>query len=170
MQLSNKNKVLFLGILLLLFACYTLAINKTIQLKESEDQLTGKVALFSNIPKQLSLLSQKEKYYDSILHKMDLEDTSIQNNLLRILNEQAKKNDVTVLDFNEPHSYSMGENSLQTFSFTIKGKFTNTLRVIHELEVKRNFGEIVHIAYEKEKSYRTNNYGLSATIFIQHTE
>ena len=167
MKTDTKNKLLFSGILLLLFASYKLAISKTFQLKAESQKLEIQLKPFKDIPKKLSMLHQKKAYYDSILKKMDLMDTSIQNNLLRTLNEEAHKNNITVMDFNQPHISQDGETRLYTFSFRLSGTYVNILKVIHTIEQKGNFGEIVHTDFEKKKNYKTGKYSLGATVFVQ---
>ncbi|MEM9144204.1 MAG: hypothetical protein AAGA86_14535 [Bacteroidota bacterium] len=167
MKINRNNKFLFLGILLLLFLSYTLAIDKTLALKVESQKLEAQLAPFKDMPKKRSLLHQKEKYYDSILEKMDLMDTSVQNNLLRILNEEAAKAGVKIMDFNQPHITQRGENELYTFRFHLGGNYVDLLKVIHTVEQKGNFGEIIHIDFEKKKNYRTGKYGLEAMVLVQ---
>lgn len=170
MRINSKNKLLFLSIAILLFASYKLAIDKTLMLKQEHERLGEQVEQFKDIPKKLSLLSQKEKHYDSILGKMDLVDTSIQNNLLRTINQEAEKRNIQVMDFNQPHQYQMGENNLYTYSFNLSGNYADILKVVHTIEQKGNFGEIVHIDFQKKKNYRTNKYSLAATVFVQQVK
>lgn len=170
MKINTKNKLLFLGIVILVFASYKLAINKTMWMRGEYQRLELQVDKFKDIPQKLSILGQKNSYYDSILGKMDLVDTSIQNNLLRTINQEAGKNNISVMDFNQPHVYQMGENTLYTYSFNLSGNYTNVLKVIHTIEQKGNFGEIVHVNFEKKKNYKTNKQHLGATIFIQQVK
>ncbi|MEO1010897.1 MAG: hypothetical protein AAFX53_06290 [Bacteroidota bacterium] len=170
MKINTKNKLLFLGIVLLLFVSYKLAISKTFLLQSESKSLEAQVVQFQDMPKQLSLLNQKEQYYDSILRHMNLMDTSVQNNLLRILNKQAHKNKVKVMDFNKPHVLQIGENDYFTFSFDLNGNYTDILKVIHTIEQKGSFGEIVHTNFEKKKDYRTGKYSLGATVLIQQVK
>jgi len=170
MKINNKNKLLFLGILILLFASYKLALDKTFLIKKEHQRLSSQVEQFKDIPKKLSILSQKDRHYDSILGKMDLVDTSIQNNLLRTINQEANKNNIKVMDFNQPHIYQMGENNLHTYSFNLNGNYTDILKVIHTLEQRGSFGEVIHMEFEKKKNYRTNKYSLGATVFVQQVK
>jgi len=107
MKLSNKNKLLFLGILIMGILSYKLAIEKTINARKEVSRLEQKIEEVKDIPKYLSILAQKKQQYDSILKDMDINDTSIQNNLLRIINQEAKNNHIKVIDFNEPHVHSL---------------------------------------------------------------
>lgn len=170
MKIDNKNKLLFLGIVAMLFASYYLAINKTMLLRKESHRLSEQVEQFKDIPNKLAILSQKNIYYDSILGEMDLVDTSIQNNLLRTINQEASKNNIKVMDFNQPHLYQVGENSLHTYSFKLDGNYTDILKVVHTIEQKGSFGEIVHVDFQKKKNYKTNKYSLAATVFVQQVK
>jgi len=170
MKIDKRNKILFTGIALLLFASYQLAINKTVLLGKESKRLGMEVEKFKDIPSKLAILNQKNAHYDSILGKMDLVDTSIQNNLLRTINQEAVKTNTKVMEFKQPHLYQVGENSLLTYSFNLDGDYKNILRVVHTIEQKGNFGEIVHVDFQKKKDYRTNRYNLGATIFVQQVK
>ena len=67
---KTKNILLIVGFLLALVLCYKLAISKTISLKKEFNSLALEETLFENAPKQVSLLKQKQKYYDAILDKL----------------------------------------------------------------------------------------------------
>lgn len=170
MKIDKRNKMLFAGIAILFLASYQLAINKTILLGKESKRLGLEVEKFKDIPNKLSLLNQKNKHYDSILGKMDLVDTSIQNNLLRTINQEATKTNTKVMEFKQPHLYEVGENSLYTYSFNLNGNYKNILRVVHTIEQKGNFGEVVHVDFQKKKNYRTNTFSLGATVFVQQVK
>lgn len=170
MKIDKKNKMLFAGMLLLLLVSYQFAINKTILLGKESKRLNIEVEKFKDIPNKLSILHQKNIHYDSILGKMDLVDTSIQNNLLRTINQEAAKTNTKVMEFKQPHLYQVGENSLHTYSFNLNGNYKNILKVVHTIEQKGSFGEIVHVDFQKKKNYRNNKYNLGATVFVQQTK
>jgi uncharacterized protein YdcH (DUF465 family) len=149
---------------------YQFAINKTILLRKESKRLNLEVEKFKNLPNKLSLLNQKNAHYDSILGKMDLVDTSIQNNLLRTITQEGVKTNTQVMEFKQPHLYQVGDNSLHTYSFNLSGNYKNILKVVHMVEQKGNFGEIVHVDFQKKKNYKTNRYSLGATVFVQQVK
>lgn len=167
MKSSSKNNILLGSIVLALFICYKLAIQKTIVFRNEYQELVTETSSVKEIPRQLAVLKKKEKYYDSILQNMDLEDTSLQNNLLRVLNEEVLLNNLDIIDFNQPHIHQNELNETHTFTFKLKGEFVDILKTIHALEQKGNFGKIVHLDFVKKKNYRTNKYSLSASVFLQ---
>jgi hypothetical protein len=101
---------------------------------------------------------------------MDFNDTSIQNNLIRIINQEAKKNKVKVMDFNQPHLFQIGETNEYTYSFDLSGNFVDILKVANEIELKGNFGEIIHFNFEKKKDYKTSKSYLTTTILMQQVK
>ncbi|WP_299535718.1 hypothetical protein [Ulvibacterium sp.] len=170
MKLDKRNKLLIAGCLVLLFATYKLALSKTMAIHREHGNLKSKSIQAGDIPVQLAILAQKEQYYDSIMQQMDIGDTSIQNNLLRTINEQAKIRNVNVMDFNPPHIQNFDNHRLLTHSIVLNGGYTDILQVVYALERKGSFGDIVHVDFEKKRDYRKRKSFLEATIFVQHLE
>ena len=96
MSSKQKNIALIVGFIAILYICYLLAVSKTLEQEEQYNTLTKEVLLSKNAPKQLSLLKQKEVYYDSLLTKYQLDGSSIQNNLLKVINSYADVSGVTL--------------------------------------------------------------------------
>lgn len=167
---KNKNIVLLVLLFLTLLLCYKLAIYNTLVLRKEYLSQKKEERLFEDIPKQLVLLSKKEAYLDSVLQKLDLNNTAMENNLLRVVNKEAAKNNIKVIDFNAPHTSDESNNQVSTYIFALDGNYTSILKVIHDLETKRNFGSIVHLSLEKKKNYRTRKNYLVAAIYIRNIE
>ncbi len=170
MKINGKNKLLFLGIVLMLLASYRFAITNTLDARKESQRLEQQKDQVGNIPKTMAALRQKESYYDSILKKLDIGDTSVQNNLLRTINEEAKVRNVKVIDLNEPHVEIEDNNRRITYSFSLSGSYTGILKTIHTIERKGNFGEIVHMDFEKRKNHRTGRSSLEAIVFVQQVK
>lgn len=168
MKINNRNRLLLLGILLISIVCYKFAIAKTMGLRDELLHLRSELREMQEIPHRTRLLARKNMVFDSILEQMDMGDNSLQNNLLRSINLEAKKRNIKVMDFNRPHIAAMGANNLYTYSFKLRGNYTDILKVVHAIEQKGNFGIVAHIDLEKKKDHRTNKYSLDATVFVQH--
>ncbi|NAS12384.1 hypothetical protein [Poritiphilus flavus] len=167
MKNRMKIKLLFGGLVLVLLLCYQFAIKNTLVLKDKYDQLSTGVSSLEDTPRQLSLLQQKSAYYDSILGGMDLGNTSVQNNLLRKLQQESAMQNVQVMDFNPPHSFINETNELLTYSFDLKGSYNGMLLSLYSLEQKGNFGQIIHLDFEKKRNYRTKKQALTASVLLQ---
>lgn len=170
MTSKTKKNSLILGIVLVFFACYQFAISNTLELRKEYHILKKEETRFKDIPKQLSILSGKQQHYDSLLNSMNLGNTSMENNLIKAINITAEQNKLKVIDFNRPHIYEDKGTALHTFDFTLEGDFIQILKGIYTLEQEGNFGEIVHLNFEKKKNYNTRKNFLNATLFLQHVK
>lgn len=164
---KTKNIVLISGFLLTLVLCYRFAISNTLEIKKQYINLSQEEVLFKNMPKQLSLLKQKQKYYDSILSKYQLNGSSIQNSLLKTINVFATNNNLKVIGFLEPHVINHNNLTIKTYEFTVEGDFNAILKLTHKLEQQTKFGEIINLHFEKKKNFRTGKYYLQAKILLK---
>lgn len=171
MNSKQKNIALVAVVLLLLFFSYSFGIAKTLAERKKYLALAEQESFVGAIPKLLSSKAKQEKQLDSILTAMNLSSNSIENDLLRVLNLQAKSNEVKILDFNSPHvSVKDSIGAVLTFPFTLEGNYAGILKVIYEIEHENNFGEVIHLNLEKKKNYRTRKEFLTATVFLQSIE
>jgi hypothetical protein len=167
MTSKTKNIGLILGFIIVLILSYQLAISKTFNLKKEYNDLKHQETLFENTPKQLSLLRQKEKYYDSLLTKYQLNGSSIQNNLLKTINTFAELNNLKVSGFLEPHVLKQNDLIIKTYQFTLEGNFNAILKLTYKLEQQTKFGEIINLHFEKKKNFRTGKYYLKAFVLLK---
>jgi len=167
MTSKNKNILLIIGFVLVLILCYQLAISNTLQQKKQFNTLKQQELLFKNAPKQLSLLKQKEAYYDSLLTKYQLDGSSIQNNLLKTINAFAKDNSLKVVSFLEPHVITQNDLTIKTYEFVVEGQYSSIIQLIYQLEQQTKFGEIINLHFEKKKNFRTGRYFLQAHVLVK---
>ncbi len=169
MKLNLRNKLLFGGILLMLFCSYKLALQKTVAVWHEFTDLEMQLASVQHIPEQMARLTQKEIYYDSILAQREFGSNSFQHNLLKTLNEEVQKNGVQVLDFKQPLIADQNEAS-ETYRFGLRGGYTAILKTLYHLEQKGSYGAIVHIGFKKEKNLQRRQENLEAVVFLQHQQ
>lgn len=167
MTSKNKNIVLVVGFFLALIVAYNYAISNTLKERKSYITLKKQELLFKNAPKQLSVLKQKEKHYDSLLVAYKLNGHSIQNNLLKTINNFASANNLKVLDFLEPHTIKKEDLIVKTYQFTLEGPYNAIVKLIYELEQETKFGEIINLHFEKKKNFRTGRYYLQAKVLLR---
>ena len=167
MTKKQKNIALIIGFVITLFLCYKLAINKTLKQKQQYKTFKEQELLFKNAPKQLSLLKQKDVYYDSLLTKYQIVGSSIQNNLLKFINTFATKNNLKVISFLEPHSISKDELIIKTYEFVLEGDYNSINQLIHQLEQRTRLGEVINLHFEKKKNFRSGKYYLQAKVLLK---
>jgi hypothetical protein len=167
MTKKQKNIALIIGFFFVLTICYQLAIVKTIEQKEQYNTLSEESLLFKNAPKQLSLLKQKEVYYDSQLTKYQLDGSSIQNNLLKVINGFSRENDLKVISFLEPHIIDENDLVIKTYEFIIEGNYNAINKLIYQLEQRMKFGEIINLHFERKKNFRSSKNYLQAKVLLR---
>jgi len=167
MTYKLKNILLLLGLILMCFVCYQLAISKTIDLRAQYKTLRHEEDLFKSTPKQLRILKQKQVYYDSILVSNKLDANSVQNSLLRNINSFAEVTNLKVISFLEPHITVNEDLTVKTYEFVLEGDYNNIIKLIHQLEQQTKFGEIINLHFEKKKNHRTGRYYLQAKILLK---
>jgi len=167
----NRNIALIIGFFVAILICYQLAFSKTFELKSEYQKLSNEYLLFQNIPKQLSILKQKEQFYDSLLTINQLKDSSIQNSLLNTINNYAQTNTLKVSSFLKPHVNIKNEElTIKTYQFILEGDYNTIINLIYHLEQKTKFGEIINLQFEKKKNFKTGNYFLQASVLLKSLE
>ncbi len=164
---KTKNRLLVIGFAIALLLSCKLAISNTMALKKQYNVLKQQDLLFKNAPKQLSLLKQKQSYYNGLLKKYQLDGSSLQNNLLKTINTYAHANQLKVVNFLEPHTVKKEDLIIKTYQFTLEGNFNAILKLVHKLEQDTKYGEIKSLHFEKQKNYRTGKYFLQAKVVLK---
>ena len=164
---KQKNIALVVGFVLVLILSYQLAVAKTFEQKKQYKTLQQEVLLFENAPKQLSLLKQKQRYYDSILTSYQLDGSSIQNNLLSTINTYADQKNLKVISFLEPHNMDKNGLVVKTYDFTLEGNYNSIIGLVYTIEQKTKFGEVIHLQFEKKKNFRSGRYYLQARVLLK---
>ena len=167
MTKQQKNILLLVTVFVTLYICYLLAISKTLEQKKQYDSLSKEILLSQNAPKSLSLLKQKEVYYDSLLTKYQLGGSSIQNNLLKVINYYAEAHDIKVVSFLEPHTITKNDLVIKTYEFVLEGNYNDINQLTYQLEQKTKFGEIINLNLKKLKNYRTGKSYLQANVLLK---
>lgn len=171
MNLKQKNRLLLGGFLLLFWICYKIPVAQTITAKKETEKLQNEHQLFSNIPQKIQGLTKETIYLDSILANYQFSvEKSFQSNLLQTITSFSKLNNLTVVSFEEPHIITKNKTTINTFEFSVRGNYNNSLRLIHELEQTKKLGKILLVNFEREKNYRTNKQFLETRILLQRLE
>ena len=168
MTKQQRNIALIVSFILTLILCYQLAIKNSLEIKKQHMHLVSEVESLKNAPQQLSLLKQKKVYYDSLLTTFQLNDSSIQNNLLKVINTYANSNNLKVIDFLEPHVSTIDELVINTYDFTLEGSYNSINQLVYYLEQQTKFGEVISLHFEKKKNHKTGRLYLQARVLLKN--
>ena len=92
---------------------------------------------------------------------------SVQNSLIQFIDEQMVDESAKITEFKKPHRVANLDQQSFTYQFKLKGSFSELLKTIYALEQDGNFGEVIHMDFEKKRNFRTQKERLEATVFIQ---
>lgn len=168
---NKKNILAVIGLLVLLWLCYQLAFKKTWDTYQQKKELESQAQFFRDMPKQLAVLKQKERYYDSLLKEYNLNRGSLQNNLLHTLNTYAEDYQISIIEFKDPHIFNDEKEIMTyTYQFKLQGEYNDLIQLVYQLEQGSKYGELVHVSFLKKKNYRTQKNELTAQVLLQNFE
>ncbi len=168
MQQKSKNIILILGFVFIVVLCYQFAISNTISARRDYLSLRAQKELNMNSIKQLAILKKKQSYFDSILRNYKIKGSSIQNSLLETINAYSNKHNLTVMQFLEPHLFAQSNLTTTTYLIEVRGSYNNITGLVHKLEQKTKFGEVINVHLEKIKNHKTGAYYLKAKILLSN--
>ncbi|MCB4797212.1 hypothetical protein [Neotamlana laminarinivorans] len=170
--MTNRNRIILAvsGFIITLFLCYKFAFSKTINLVYTHEKLVQSETLFENTPHQIFLLKQKQKYYDSLLTKYQLNEHSIQHSLLNTINRYADSHEFSIVEFNEPHITRDNNLTVKVFKFTLNGNYNSIMTLIYNIEQHTKLGEVINIHFEVKKNFRTGQKYLLAHVLLKTFE
>lgn len=170
MKQGTKNILLLLFFVLLLFLAYQYSFTKTFELKGKLEQLHLQNS--PNLQSEINQedLNERELFLDSIINK-NFTGSSLQNDLLEVLNKNSRDKAFKIITLNEPHSYISEDNSETTsYSFVLEGNYQDLEKVLYKLEKNYSFGNLAHINFEKKKDYRLNKEFLVCSVVVQNVK
>lgn len=165
--------MLVLGFFLVLGIAYQYSFSRTIQIKEELEDLQEQISMNSHPLSSLASLEEKETKLDSIISRNILGSTSLQNNLLKVLNEFSEDISYKVISFKEPHVNILKNSTnsrITSYQFVLEGDYKNLERILYLLEKDYSFGSFSHINFERKKDYRLNRNYLQCSVVIQNAE
>lgn len=169
MTQKNKNILLFAGLLVLFVIAYRYSFSKTFAVRSEVRILETEKEIKQSTPAQLITLANKEKELDKILVKNNVEGSSVQNNILKILNDLSEVHKFKIIAFEEPHVFNdeATQKNATTYNFTIEGEYKSIITVIYKLEQQYSFGNVINVNFEKKKNYKTRKEYLQCNILLQ---
>ncbi len=169
MEQRTKNILLIAGLLCVLFIAYQYGFAKTFAVSRELNDLENQKEEYQSAPLQLAALTKKEQQLDAVLAKNNVEGSSLQQNLLKTLNTLSDTTNVKVVAFEEPHQFidEATNKRTTTYDFTLQGGYKGLLGIMHTLEQKYSFGNVVQVGFEKKKNFRTGKRYLQCRVLLQ---
>ncbi|MHA7057060.1 hypothetical protein ACWGOQ_0007565 [Aquimarina sp. M1] len=169
MTQRNKNILLVISLLLVLYVAYQFGFAKTFAIHNKMVALQSQKEAYQSAPAQLAALTNKERQLDEILKKNNVEGNSLQNSILKVLNTLSGDSKYKIITFEEPHTYydETSKETTTTYNFTLQGDYKSLIQVVYALEQKYSFGNVIHVNFEKKKNFRTGKSFLQCSLLLQ---
>ena len=167
MNYKQKNRILLIGLVILLLASYQFSFKKTFELSSELKTLKKDKETLDNAGGKLNLLQQQNRYLDSVLTSKDLlADQSFQQNLLQKVNGLREEHKLKIVSLEEPHEFKKDGGLIQTYVIEVKGDFRNLMLFSSSLEQLR-LGTFLSVDFFKKQNYKTRRKELICKIVLQ---
>lgn len=163
---KQKNKLLLIGGLVLLWSVYSFAISNTIDTRSQCNKLQLQLDSASDAPSRLIHLKQEFQQLETITNSSDTL-TTLHERLLGIVTNYCQENDLVLRDFASPVCYRQQEWLVETHPVIVEGAYVNLLKLVHKLE-KEKTGKIVSVDFRSRRDNKTQQLSLTATIYVQN--
>lgn len=172
MNQSTKNYLLVAGFLVTAGIAYQFSFSKTIVIKEELTSLKVQFLQNSQPKTSFKTLVEREKELDSIIATEIPVHTTLQNSLLKELNEITENHSLKIINFNKPHVFlpEGSGNKITTFQFSLEGDYKNLEKAIYLLETHHRFGSVSHFSFHRKKDYKQNRKFIEYDILISKVE
>ncbi len=163
---KQKNKLLLLGGLVLLWTVYSFAISNTIVAHSECVVLQQQLDSASGAPARLVQLKKEFNELETITNSSDTSAT-LHERLLGIVTNYCQDNDLVLRDFASPVCYRQQEWLVETHPILVEGAYVNLLKLVHKLEQEKT-GKIVSVDFHSKRDNKTQQLSLTATIYVQN--
>ncbi|MCX2839436.1 hypothetical protein OQ279_14890 [Salinimicrobium sp. MT39] len=170
MKQSIKNVLLIIGFFLMLIVAYQYSFSNTLEVKRELDSIKKQVEQKSGSLQNINSLKEKEAYFDAFISENRIGNSSLQNNLLKVLNEHAGENSFKIINFKEPHVKANDISIVTSFQFSLEGEYLSIEEVLYKLEKDYSFGSLSSISFERKKDYRLHKNFLQCSVVVQNVE
>jgi methyl coenzyme M reductase alpha subunit len=167
-QLSwkQKNKLLLVSGLILLWIVYSFAIRLTIDARHQCIVLEQQLDSAADAPARLIHLKKEFRRLENITNTNDTSNT-LHERLLSIVTNYCQQNNITLRDFASPVIYHQQEWLVETHPIIVEGAYIDLLKLVHKLEQEKT-GKLVSVDFHSKRDNKTQALSLTATIYVQN--
>lgn len=166
MSWKQKNRLLFAGGFVLLWAVYSFAISNTLELRRECMGLRQQLDSASSAPSRLAALKQEFQQIETATNSNDT-STILHDRLLGIVANYCQQHNSVLRDFASPVCYRQQEWLIETHPIVVEGTFLNLLKLVHQLEQEK-VGKIISVDFHSRRDNKTQTLSLTATIYVQN--
>jgi hypothetical protein len=163
---KQKNRLLLIGGIVLLWTVYSFAISNTIEVRSQCVVLQQQIDSASDAPVRLAALQQEFQQLETITNSNDTSNT-LHERLLAVVTGYCQQNNSVLRDFASPVCYHQQEWLIETHPIMVEGTYVNLLKLVHKLELEK-IGKVVSVDFHAKRDNKTQTIALLATIYVQN--
>lgn len=173
MSRNRKLVLLILSICGFYFVAYYFAFSKTIEAREEINDLKSVYRSNQRLSQNIQKTEKQNSYFDSIIQKNSISNTSLQNNILRYLNNYTTEKEngmISVVKFHKEHTALFKNTKVISYIVDLKGSYRDIEKLLYNLEITNAFklGSINHISLEVRENRTKKKTELFTRVILQY--
>lgn len=167
MSYRKKNIILIIGVLVLFWLSWNLALVETIELEEKVSHMELELESIKNAPEEINRLKMEIDKVNHQSEKLHLSIMEMRKNLLLQVSTLADKYSLSLNSFPDYYVQSVENIELTTSPVVLSGEFKGMIQLIYDFEKNTKVGKISSASFEIKVSPRTKKRTLSLTLYVQ---
>jgi len=169
MKQRTKNFILVIVFIITCSLAYRYSISKTLTLKKQVSLLRESIKNSDEKRQKIRILKLKNQHLDSIIENNNLKFSSVQNQLLTVLNKNSDSLNFKIISFKEPHVFiSDNEEKFTSFRFKLEGNYKAFEKILFIIENNYSLGSLVHTSFNIDQDNRTKQKKLQVQAIISY--
>lgn len=163
---KKKNKLLLIGVVLLIIVLYNFAFKKTILAYSDCKNAENQIAIAANAPMMVAQLKKQLLRIEETIGTNETNNKSEQA-LLELVTNYCQSNSAVLNEFPKSTFANQGDLIIETNRFVIQGNFSTLIKLVYLLEQKEKMGQLASVHYQLKKDIITKKNALFVTIYLQ---
>lgn len=165
---KQKNKLLLILAIILLYIIYNFGVKKTLLAYKSYAEAESKIALAKNATEMAVGLEEQLLRIDSQIGHQDISNDNIKQQLLQIVTDYCREHKAILREFPKTTINQQSDLFIETNHFVVEGNFKTLLELVYLLEQKNQIGKVASVNYQYKKNPITRKMSLTASIYLQN--
>lgn len=164
---KQKNRILLVAIIVLLWVVYAFAISNTIAARSDCDRMQLQLDSVEGAPDKLAELKSELTKFSLLTGGTNDTLRDMHEQLLNFVSVYCNDHNLQLREFTQPVRYAQQEWSVETHPLTVEGNYISIVQFIRALELS-SMGRIVSVDFHTRIDNKTKSKSLLATIYVQN--
>jgi hypothetical protein len=168
-RLTAKQKLKLLGfaVVPMIVLCYQLSIKRTVE-EYRRYQMGVKEAAQIHAATPPAELAERQTNVEALYHRYSLDTLSADRNLLAIISHFCDSTNLRLKEYRNVSLVQDDSMRVLTRVVTIEGRFIPGIKMIYDLETKKEAGRISSVAFTTVTDRQDKSTRLDYTLYVQN--